>query len=91
MRMALQNSRPSDTGTPSVRLFSFLGQMSDWNPGDVIRSRWLSVLVEKDRKFDCQVTINVFTSNSSIMPDGLAVSAWEALVLGKLGREATTA
>jgi hypothetical protein len=40
------------------------------DPGDVIRSRWLSVLVEKDRKFVCQVTIDVFTSNSSIMPMG---------------------
>jgi hypothetical protein len=36
-------------------------------------------------KFDCQVTIDVFASNNSIMPDGLAVSAWEARVLGKLG------
>jgi hypothetical protein len=35
--------------------------------------------------FDCQVTIDVFASNKSIMPDGLTVSAWEARVLGKLG------
>ena len=35
--------------------------------------------------FDCQVTIDVFASNNSIMPDGLTVSAWEARVLGQLG------
>ena len=37
------------------------------------------------RAFDCQVTIDVFACNNSIMPDGLTVSAWEARVLGKLG------
>lgn len=66
-------------------------------PGDVLRDgryevqRRLrppgdkSVYLGYDRKFDCEVTIDVFTSNDSIMPGGLSVSAWEAQVLGKLG------
>lgn len=44
-----------------------------------------SVYLGYDQKFDCQVTIDVFARNNSIMPDGLTVSAWEARVLGKLG------
>jgi len=44
-----------------------------------------SIYLGHDRKFDCPVTIDVFASNNSIMPDGLTVSAWEAQVLGKLG------
>ena len=44
-----------------------------------------SVYLGHDRKFDCQVTIDVFASNELIMPGGLSVSAWEAQVLGRLG------
>jgi serine/threonine protein kinase len=44
-----------------------------------------SVYLGYDRKFDCQVAIDVFARNNPIMPDGLTVSAWEALVLGRLG------
>lgn len=44
-----------------------------------------SVYLGYDRKFDCQVAIDVFASNNLIMPDGLTVSAWEARVLGRLG------
>jgi eukaryotic-like serine/threonine-protein kinase len=44
-----------------------------------------SVYLGYDRKFDCQVTIDVFASNNATMPGGLTVSAWEAQVLGKLG------
>jgi serine/threonine protein kinase len=44
-----------------------------------------SVYLGYDQKFDCEVTIDVFAGNASIMPDGLTVSAWEARVLGKLG------
>ena len=43
-----------------------------------------SVYLGHDRKFDCQVTIDVFASNNATMPGGLTVSAWEAQVLGKL-------
>ena len=69
----------------------------EFQPGDVLRdgryvvqrrlrsARDKSVYLGHDRKFDCQVTIDVFASNNSIMPDGLTVSAWEARVLGKLG------
>ena len=69
----------------------------EFQPGDVLRDgryevqRRLrppgdkSVYLAYDRKFDCEVTIDVFTSNDSIMPGGLSVSAWEAQVLGKLG------
>jgi serine/threonine protein kinase len=69
----------------------------EFQPGDVLRDRRYvvqrrlrsardkSIYLGHDRKFDCQVTIDVFASNNSIMPDGLTVSAWEAKVLGKLG------
>jgi serine/threonine protein kinase len=69
----------------------------EFQPGDVLRdgryviqrrlrsARDKSVYLGHDRKFDCQVTIDVFASNNSIMPDGLTVSAWEARVLGQLG------
>jgi serine/threonine protein kinase len=65
-------------------------------PGDVLRGRYevqrqlrsardKTVYLGHDRKFDCQVTIDVFASNQAVMPGGLTVSAWEAMVLGKLG------
>ncbi len=69
----------------------------EFQPGDKLRdgryvvqrrlraARDKSVYLGHDRKFDCQVTIDVFASNNSIMPDGLTVSAWEAQVLGRLG------
>ena len=69
----------------------------EFQPGDVLRdgryvvqrrlrsARDKSIYLGRDRKFDCQVTIDVFAKNNSIMPDGLTVSAWEARVLGKLG------
>ena len=37
------------------------------------------------RKFGCEVTIDVFSGNDLIMPDGLNVAGWETQVLGKLG------
>jgi eukaryotic-like serine/threonine-protein kinase len=69
----------------------------EFQPGDLLRdgryvvqrrlrsARDKSIYLGHDRKFDCQVTIDVFASNNLIMPDGLTVSAWEAKVLGKLG------
>jgi serine/threonine protein kinase len=66
-------------------------------PGDVLRDGRYevqqllrsasdkSVYLGHDQKFDCQVTIDVFTSNNSTVPGGLTVSAWEAQVLGRLG------
>jgi len=74
-----------------------LGVVMEFQSGDVLRdgryvvqrrlrsARDKSIYLGHDRKFDCQVTIDVFASNNSIMPDGLTVSAWEAQVLGKLG------
>lgn len=64
--------------------------------GDVLRGRYevqrrlrsardKTVYLGHDRKFDCQVTVDVFSSNQAIMPGGLTVSAWEARVLGRLG------
>ncbi|MGP7996103.1 MAG: protein kinase domain-containing protein [Streptosporangiaceae bacterium] len=64
--------------------------------GDVLRGRYevqkrlrsardKTVYLGRDRKFDCRVTVDVFASNQAIMPGGLTVSAWEAMVLGKLG------
>lgn len=69
----------------------------EFQPGDVLRderyvvhrrlrlARDKSIYLGHDRKFDCRVTIDVFADNNSVMPDGLTVSAWEALVLGRLG------
>ena len=66
-------------------------------PGDVLRdgryvierrlrsARGKSVYLGQDRKFDCQVAIDVFASTNLVMPDGLTVAAWETRVLGRLG------
>jgi Protein kinase domain/Putative DNA-binding domain len=74
-----------------------LRMVMEIQPGDVLRNgRYKvqgrlrsatdkSVYLGYDQKFDCQVTIDVFARNNSIMPDGLTVSAWEARVLGRLG------
>ena len=48
-------------------------------------ARGKSVYLGHDEKFDTRVTIDVFASSNSVMPDGLTVSAWEARVLGRLG------
>jgi hypothetical protein len=69
----------------------------EFRPGDVLRGgryevqRRLrapgdkSVYLGYDRKFDCAVTIDVFTSDDLIMSGGLSVAGWETQVLGKLG------
>lgn len=70
---------------------------SELQPGDVLQAeryeitqllrsaRDKDVYLAQDRVLDCKVTVDVFSSNSSIMPSGLTVSAWEASVLGQLG------
>ena len=72
-------------------------------PGDILRdgryevqrllrsARDKSVYLGHDRKFDCQVTIDVFASNNATTPGGLTVSAWEAQVLGRLGNHPNVA
>lgn len=67
------------------------------HPGDVLKNgryevqgllgggRDKRVYLAHDRKFDCQVTLDVFADNNSVMPGGLTVNAWEAQVLGRLG------
>jgi serine/threonine protein kinase len=69
----------------------------EFQPGEVLRDGRYEVLrrlrppgdktvyLGHDRKFDCQVTIDVFTSNDLIMPGGLSVAGWETQVLGRLG------
>jgi serine/threonine protein kinase len=44
-----------------------------------------NVYLAEDRALACQVAVDVFSNNNSIMPNGLTVSAWEARVLGQLG------
>ena len=44
-----------------------------------------NVYLGHDPALGCQVAIDVFSNNNSIMPGGLTVSAWEARVLGQLG------
>jgi serine/threonine protein kinase len=38
-----------------------------------------------DGALACQVAVDVFSNNNSILPNGLTVGAWEARVLGQLG------
>jgi hypothetical protein len=71
--------------------------VTEFQPGDVLwdEGMWFSgsgrlttksVYLGHDRKFDCQLAIDVFASNKPIMPEGLTVSAWEAgPFLGRLG------
>jgi serine/threonine protein kinase len=66
------------------------------DPGDVLRNGRYEVLehmrspqdkevyLAYDNIFDCQVSIDVFSSKTA-MPNGMRVSAWEARVLHKLG------
>jgi serine/threonine protein kinase len=66
-------------------------------PGDVLRTGRYeikhllrsapdkNVYLAEDRALACQVAVDVFSNNNSIMPNGLTVSAWEARLLGQLG------
>src|ERR1700685_1010810 len=66
-------------------------------PGDMLRDgryeiqelmrsgRDKSVYLAQDRQLGCQVAVDAFSNDSSIVPGGLTVSAWETLVLGQLG------
>jgi hypothetical protein len=70
---------------------------SELQPGDALQAgrheitqilrsaRAKNVYLAQDRVLDCKVTVDVFSNNSSILPSGLTVSAWEASVLGQLG------
>jgi serine/threonine protein kinase len=64
-------------------------------PGDVLRERYeirqvigstrhKMIYLAYDHVLECQVVIDVFSSNSAL-PSGLTLSAWEARVLGYLG------
>jgi serine/threonine protein kinase len=44
-----------------------------------------SVYLAQDRVLGCRVAVDAFSNDSSIVPGGLTVSAWEARVLGQLG------
>jgi serine/threonine protein kinase len=70
---------------------------SELRPGDVLRDGRYeiqqllraacdkNVYLAQDRVLGCQVAIDVFSNNNSILPNGLTVGAWEARVLGQLG------
>ena len=70
---------------------------SELRPGDVLRDGRYeiqqllraacdkSVYLAQDRVLGCQVAVDAFSNDSSIVPGGLTVSAWETLVLGQLG------
>lgn len=69
---------------------------TELQPGDVLQDRFevrkrlhrardKIIYLGYDRRFDCQVTIDVFSSNKPIMPSGMTMAAWETRVLGKLG------
>jgi serine/threonine protein kinase len=47
--------------------------------------RGKKVYLAHDRDLDCQVALDVFSDNNSIMPGGMTVHAWEARVRGCLG------
>jgi serine/threonine protein kinase len=44
-----------------------------------------NLYLAEDLALACQVVIDVFPNNNSILPNGLTVGAWEASVLGQLG------
>jgi serine/threonine protein kinase len=44
-----------------------------------------SVYLAQDRVLGCRVAVDAFSNDSSIVPGGLTVSAWETRVLGQLG------
>jgi serine/threonine protein kinase len=48
-------------------------------------ARYKKVYLAYDHAFDTQVAVDIYSSDNSIMPGGLTVSAWEARVLGRLG------
>jgi serine/threonine protein kinase len=66
-------------------------------PGDMLRdgryeiqqlmrsARDKSVYLAQDRVLGCRVAVDTFSNDSSIVPGGFTVSAWETLVLGRLG------
>jgi serine/threonine protein kinase len=70
---------------------------AELQPGDVLRdgryeikkllrsTRDKDIYLAQNRALACQVVIDVFSNNNSILPNGLTVSAWEAQVLGQLG------
>jgi serine/threonine protein kinase len=70
---------------------------AELQPGDVLRAGRYeikqqlrsapdkNVYLAQDRALACPVAIDAFSNNSSILPNGLTVSAWEARVLGQLG------
>jgi serine/threonine protein kinase len=76
---------------------SSTSRSSELRPGDVLRDGRYeiqqllraapdkNVYLAQDRALACPVAIDVFSNNSSILPNGLTVSAWEARVLGQLG------
>jgi serine/threonine protein kinase len=84
-------------GTMSLPLPKSTSSVDEvFQAGDVLRggryeiqrllrsARDKQVYLARDRELDCEVTLDAF-SNNSIMPTGLTVSAWETLVLGRLG------
>jgi serine/threonine protein kinase len=66
-------------------------------PGDMLRdgryeirqlmrsARDKSVYLAQDHVLGCRVAVDAFSNDSSIVPGGPTVSAWETLVLGRLG------
>ena len=70
---------------------------TELQPGDVLRAgRYKikellreaadkNVYLAEDGALACQVAVDVFSNNNSIMPNGLTISAWEARVLGQMG------
>jgi serine/threonine protein kinase len=70
---------------------------SELRPGDVLRDGRYeiqellraacdkSVYLAQDRVLGCQVAVDAFSNDSSIVPGGPTVSAWETRVLGQLG------
>jgi len=70
---------------------------AELHPGDLLRAgryeikqllrsaQDKNVYLAEDHALACQVAIDVFSNNNSILPNGLTVGAWEASVLGRLG------
>jgi serine/threonine protein kinase len=70
---------------------------AELHPGDLLRAGRYeikqllrsapdkNVYLAEDHALACQVALDVFSNNNSILPNGLTVGAWEASVLGQLG------
>jgi len=96
-RLSPQPRRTASRPRRGVLAIMEMPASAELQPGDVLRAGRYeikqlrrsapdkNVYLAEDRALACQVAIDVFLNNNSILPNGLTVGAWEASVLGQLG------